>query len=81
MYRDEGICCNVICPGFVETNIGATVVHQNAWGRERLASFLAMGGRRAEPGEIATLLSWLASTEAANVKGAVVSVDGGWRAS
>jgi NAD(P)-dependent dehydrogenase (short-subunit alcohol dehydrogenase family) len=44
-----------------------------------MASFLAMGGRRAQPDEVATLLSWLASAEASNVNGAVVSVDGGWR--
>jgi NAD(P)-dependent dehydrogenase (short-subunit alcohol dehydrogenase family) len=66
-------------PGFVETNIGASIVHEAAWGRERMASFLAMGGRRAQPDEVATLLSWLASAEASNVNGAVVSVDGGWR--
>ena len=80
MYRDEGIRYNVICPGLVETNIGATVVPQSEWGRERMASFLAMGGRRAQPDEMATLLSWLASAEASDVNGAVVSADGGWRA-
>jgi NAD(P)-dependent dehydrogenase (short-subunit alcohol dehydrogenase family) len=79
MYRDEGIRCNVICPGRVEINIGASVVHESEWGRERVASFLALGDRLAQPDEIATLLSWLASAEASNVNGAVVSADGGWR--
>jgi NAD(P)-dependent dehydrogenase (short-subunit alcohol dehydrogenase family) len=32
------------------------------------------------PDEIATLVSWLASAEASNMNGAVVSSDGGWRA-
>ena len=73
MYRDGGIRCNIICPGFVETDTGASVVHEAAWGRERMASFLAMGGRRAQPGEIATLLSWLASAGVSNVNGAELS--------
>ncbi len=64
MYRDEGIRCNVICPGFVESNIGATVVHQSAFGRERNASFLALGGRRAQPDEIATRRCCVWSTRA-----------------
>jgi NAD(P)-dependent dehydrogenase (short-subunit alcohol dehydrogenase family) len=34
----------------------------------------------ADPDEIATLLSWLGSEEAANVNGAVVPADGGWTA-
>jgi len=80
MYRDEGIRCNVICPGRVETNIAATMVHGREWGRGRVAPFLAMGERRAQPDEIAALLSWLASAEASNVNGAVVSADGGRRA-
>ena len=32
----------------------------------------------AEPDEIATLISWLASDEASNVNGACVTADGGW---
>ncbi len=80
MYRDEGIRCTVICPGRVETNIRASAPHISEWGYERQASFLALAERIAQPDEIATLLSWLASAEASNMNGAVVSADGGWRA-
>jgi NAD(P)-dependent dehydrogenase (short-subunit alcohol dehydrogenase family) len=80
MYRDEGIRCNVICPGRVETNIRASARRISDWGYERQASFLALAERVAQPDEIATLLSWLASAEASNMNGAVVSTDGGWRA-
>jgi NAD(P)-dependent dehydrogenase (short-subunit alcohol dehydrogenase family) len=34
----------------------------------------------AEPDEIAALISWLASEEASNVNGAVITADGGWTA-
>ena len=80
MYRAEGIRCNVVCPGRVETNIRASASHISEWGYERQTSFLALAERIAQPDEIATLLSWLASPEASNMNGAVVSTDGGWRA-
>ena len=34
----------------------------------------------AQPDAIATVISWLASDEASNVNGALVSADGGWSA-
>jgi NAD(P)-dependent dehydrogenase (short-subunit alcohol dehydrogenase family) len=80
MYRDEGIRCNVVCPGRVETNIRASAPGISEWGYERQASFLALAERVAQPDEVATLISWLASAEASNMNGAVVSTDGGWRA-
>ncbi len=79
-YRDEGIRCNAICPGGVATNIGTTAVPRSAWGLERLHPIHAAAARMAEPDEIATLLSWLASAEASNVSGAVIADDGGWTA-
>ena len=80
MYRDEGIRCNVVCPGRVETNIRSSFAQMSEWGYERQASFLALAERVAQPDEVATLISWLASAEASNMNGAVVSSDGGWRA-
>jgi NAD(P)-dependent dehydrogenase (short-subunit alcohol dehydrogenase family) len=50
------------------------------WGYERQASFLALAERVAQPDEIVTLISWLASDETSNMNGAAVSSDGGWRA-
>ena len=32
----------------------------------------------AQPDQVATLISWLASDEASNVNGALVTSDGGW---
>jgi NAD(P)-dependent dehydrogenase (short-subunit alcohol dehydrogenase family) len=80
MYRDDGIRCTVVCPGRVETNIRESYVQRSEWGWERQESFIALAERVAQPDEIATVISWLASDEASNMNGAVVSSDGGWRA-
>jgi NAD(P)-dependent dehydrogenase (short-subunit alcohol dehydrogenase family) len=79
-YQLEGIRCNAICPGGVETNIGTTAAPRSAWGIGRLQKIHALGERMAKPDEIAALLSWLASDEASDVNGAIVSADGGWTA-
>lgn len=79
-YRDEGIRCNAICPGGVETNIGVTAVPRSMWGLEKLARIHAAAGAPAKPDQIAALVSWLASEEASNVNGAIVADDGGWAA-
>lgn len=79
-YRTEGIRCNVVCPGGVETNIGTTAVPRSEWGIGQLSPIHATAARMAKPDEIATLISWLASDEASNVNGAVVTADGGWSA-
>jgi NAD(P)-dependent dehydrogenase (short-subunit alcohol dehydrogenase family) len=79
-YRNEGIRCNAVCPGAVETNIGTTAAPKSPWAMAQLGKSLALAERTAKPDEIATLLSWLASDEASNVNGSIVSDDGGWRA-
>jgi NAD(P)-dependent dehydrogenase (short-subunit alcohol dehydrogenase family) len=79
-YRGDGIRCNTICPGGVETNIGATAMPRSQWAYERLAKSLAMAERVAAPDEIAALLSWVGSDEASNVNGAIIPADGGWTA-
>lgn len=80
LYRAEGIRCNAVCPGGVETNIGTTAAPRSPWAMRQLDKSLALAERMAKPDEIATLISWLASEEASNVNGAIVSDDGGWRA-
>jgi NAD(P)-dependent dehydrogenase (short-subunit alcohol dehydrogenase family) len=47
------------------------------WGYVGLGKVLALVDRIAQPDEIAALLSWLCSAEAANVNGAIVAADGG----
>ena len=79
-YQADGIRCNAICPGGVATNIGTTATPRSSWGFERLAKIHAAAAPTAQPDQIASLLSWLASDEASNVNGAIVTDDGGWTA-
>ncbi|MFM2072385.1 MAG: hypothetical protein RLZZ623_2648 [Actinomycetota bacterium] len=78
-YSPQGIRCNVVCPGGTETNIGTTAAPQVMWAFERQLPSIALGERTAQPDEIATAISWLASAEASNVNGLVMPVDGGWK--
>lgn len=77
-YGPKGIRSTAVLPGPVETNIGATAAPKVAWAMERAQLSMATMAPAAQPDEIAAVVSWLASDEASNVNGAIVSVDGGW---
>jgi NAD(P)-dependent dehydrogenase (short-subunit alcohol dehydrogenase family) len=77
LYAGDGIRCNAVLPGGVETNIASTLTEPSSWTLERIGPIIGMT-KVAPPDEIATVISWLASDEAANVSGAVVTSDGGW---
>jgi 3-oxoacyl-[acyl-carrier protein] reductase len=69
----RNITANVVAPGFVDTEMTAVL------GEERKAEILAQVplGRYADPAEVAAVVRFLASDEAAYITGAVVPVDGG----
>ncbi len=77
-YGPKHIRSNAVLPGPVETGIGATADPRSGWAMQRAALAMATMPDAAEPDEIATLISWLASDEATNVNGACVTADGGW---
>jgi len=79
MYAGEGIRCNVLCPGAVETAIGLGG-EPNTFGLARLQLGMGTMPRVAKPEEIAAVAAFLVSDEASYVNGAVVVVDGGWTA-
>ncbi len=69
----RGITVNVVAPGFVDTDMTA------ALSEERIDSLKAQIplGRTATRDEVATVVRFLASEDAAYVTGAVIPVDGG----
>ena len=69
----RGITCNVVAPGPVATDMTA------ALGEARLAELTAAVplARMATPDEIAGVVAFLASADAAYITGAVIPVDGG----
>jgi 3-oxoacyl-[acyl-carrier protein] reductase len=69
----RGITTNVVAPGFVETAMTAEL------SEDKRAEYLAQIplGRYATADEVARVVRWVASDEAAYVTGAVIPVDGG----
>lgn len=77
-YGPKGVRSNAVLPGPVETAIGATAMPTSQWAIERAGVALASMPPVAKPDQVAAVISWLASDEASNVNGAVVTSDGGW---
>lgn len=69
----RGITVNVVAPGFVETDMTASLGAEHV---ERIRSNIPLG-RMATPGEIARVVKFLVSDDAAYITGAVIPVDGG----
>lgn len=69
----RGITVNVIAPGMVDTDMIATLGDQRV---EQLRSMVPLG-RAATPDEVAGVVVFLSSDDAAYVTGAVLPVDGG----
>ena len=69
----RGITCNVVAPGFVNSDMTAVLPEQ------RKAAIMAAIplGRFASANEVAAAVAFLAGQDAAYVTGAVVPVDGG----
>ena len=79
-FVEQGIRCNAICPGTVDTpslheRLRATGDYDAAW-----SAFVARQpmGRVGDPAEIASLALYLASDEAAFTTGQTYVIDGGW---
>ncbi len=81
-YRDQGIRCNAVCPGFVKTAHGLREISElDEAGQEREEGALAEAqGRICEPEEVAAAVVFLASDEASFITGNAFYVDNGWYA-
>jgi 3-oxoacyl-[acyl-carrier protein] reductase len=69
----RGITTNVVAPGFIETDMTAELPEETQ--KQYKASIPA--GRFATPDEVAGVVTWIASDDAAYISGAVIPVDGG----
>lgn len=79
-YRDRGIRCNAVCPGFVKTAHGLREIEElDAAGQAWEDGALAVAqGRICEPEEVAAAVVFLASDESSFVNGNALYVDNGW---
>jgi NAD(P)-dependent dehydrogenase (short-subunit alcohol dehydrogenase family) len=77
-YAKQGIRCNAVNPGLVDTPMAAGLISDPA----RLAQVLSDYplGRPGTPEEVAKLVLYLASDESAWVTGAIFPIDGGMTA-
>jgi NAD(P)-dependent dehydrogenase (short-subunit alcohol dehydrogenase family) len=81
-YATQGIRCNCICPGWVDTPIN--YAHAEMLGGlqhvyDTVGSFQPIG-RPGEPREIANVVLFLASDESSFMTGSIIPVDGGMTA-
>ncbi len=79
-YVTQGIRCNAICPGTIETPSLHDRLRETGDFEAALAAFRARQpmGRLGQPEEIAALALYLASDESAFMTGQSILVDGGW---
>lgn len=77
MYVDQGLRCNVICPGGVETEVmnSQTSISQVGMGRVMAGLDNAIPAGKSE--EIASAVLYVASDEARFVNGSTFVIDGG----
>jgi 3-oxoacyl-[acyl-carrier protein] reductase len=69
----RNITANVVAPGFIDTDMTAALAEeQQAEYKKRIPA-----GRFASPEEVARVVAWLTSDDAAYISGAVIPVDGG----
>jgi len=80
-YAAEGVRVNGVAPGMIETGMTRPLLEDESARQMVEQIMLAVPmGRAAQPEEVGDVIAFLASDEARYVTGAVLTVDGGWRA-
>lgn len=80
MYIPNGIRCNAIAPGGIETEISTSMGMPNMNGYGRIKNVIAAAPPIGSAEQIALAALFLASEDSAYVNGDVLMVDGGWSA-
>jgi NAD(P)-dependent dehydrogenase (short-subunit alcohol dehydrogenase family) len=82
VYGPEGVRCNAIAAGAVETNIMASVdaTKMDPKGSARYNTWYAAIPGQLKPIDIAQLALFLASDESKMINGAIIPADAGWSA-
>ena len=79
-YAVQGVRCNAIAPGSVESNIGKTLYDTHVFGKERAMAGMNLNPRVGKPEEVAQVALFLASDDSSLVNGTIVTADAGWTA-
>ena len=82
LYAQQGIRCNAICPGGVETNIMSSVnmANMDPEGSKRTGLYASLMPGLLQPVDIARLALFLASDASRYINGTAIAADAGWRA-
>lgn len=79
MYAEEGIRCNAICPGGIDTDISKGI-EPNEFGIDRIMKGTGSNIRSGSPKEIADIALFLASDKSSFINGDTIVADAGWTA-
>ena len=80
VFAKEGIRCNAIAPGGINTEIGAAMGMPDMDGYGRIQGIQALMPKMGEGSDIASAALFLASDASAFINGQILGVDGGWSA-